>query len=66
MSGESVSIAANRCGGNVSHASVKDGSGKEVVKFEFPDADTQAKVDELCALIYYKWDLKRDTTQLLK
>jgi len=47
--GESVSIAANRCGGNVSHASVADGSGREVAKFEFPDADTQAKVDELCA-----------------
>jgi len=47
--GKSVSVAANRCGGNVSHASVKDESGKEVAKFEFPDADTQSKVDEQCA-----------------
>lgn len=46
--GKSVSVAANRCGGNVSHASVKNGSGKEIAKFEFPDAETQSKVDEQC------------------
>lgn len=48
-SGVSVSVAANRCGGNVSHASVKDATNKEVAKFEFPDADTNSKVEELCA-----------------
>lgn len=47
--GVSVSVAANRCGGNVSHALVTDADGKDVAKFEFPDAETQAKVDEQVA-----------------
>lgn len=46
--GKSVCVMADRCGGNVSFASVRDGSGVEVQKFEFPDAETLAKVDELC------------------
>jgi len=48
-SGISVSVAANRCGGNVSHASVRNASNQEVAKYEFPDEDTQNKVDEQCA-----------------
>jgi len=47
--GVSVSVAANRCGGNVSHALVTDANGEDVAKFEFPDAGTQAKVDEQVA-----------------
>jgi predicted dehydrogenase len=48
-SGTSVSVMADRCGGNVSFASVKDGNGIEVEKFEFPDAESQKKVEALCA-----------------
>jgi hypothetical protein len=48
-SGVSVSVMADRCGGNVSFASVKNGSGVEVEKFEFPDAETQKKVEAQCA-----------------
>lgn len=48
-SGSSVSVMADRCGGNVSFAAVKDGSGMLVEKFEFPDAETMKKVDVLCA-----------------
>lgn len=48
-SGSSVSVMADRCGGNVSFASVKDESGIEIEKFEFPDAETQEKVDKQCA-----------------
>ena len=46
--GKSVSVMADRCGGNVSFASVRDSKGMEVQKFEFPDSETLAKVDELC------------------
>jgi len=46
---KSVSVRANRCGGNVSFASVKDASGAEVGKYEFPDEATQKKVEALCA-----------------
>lgn len=48
-SGKSVSVMADRCGGNVSFASVKDSNGMEIEKFEFPDAETQEKVDKQCA-----------------
>lgn len=49
--GKTVSVMADRCGGNVSFASVKDmnNNGVEVQKFEFPDAETQKKVDAKCA-----------------
>jgi len=47
--GVSVSVAANRCGGNVSYALVTDECGKDVAKFEFPDEETQSKVDEKIA-----------------
>jgi len=40
---------ADRCGGNVSFASVKDAEGVEIEKFEFPDAKTQEKVEKQCA-----------------
>jgi len=43
--GNTVAVQANRCGGNVSWATVVDAQKNEVAKFEFPDADTQAKVD---------------------
>lgn len=45
--GKSVTVRADRCGGNVSFASVQDAKGKEMMKFEFPDVDEQKKVDEL-------------------
>mmetsp|Transcript_3533 Transcript_3533/g.4349 ORF Transcript_3533/g.4349 Transcript_3533/m.4349 type:complete len:347 (-) Transcript_3533:206-1246(-) len=48
-SGKSVSVMADRCGGNVSFASVKDAEGVEIEKFEFPDAKTQEKVEKQCA-----------------
>lgn len=47
--GVSVSVMADRCSGNVSFASVKNGTGIEVEKFEFPDAETQKKVETQCA-----------------
>lgn len=47
--GGSVCVMADRCGGNVSFASVKNGGGEEVEKFEFPDAETMKKVDAQCA-----------------
>eukprot|EP00559_Dactyliosolen_fragilissimus_P004029 CAMPEP_0184859358 /NCGR_PEP_ID=MMETSP0580-20130426/4360_1 /TAXON_ID=1118495 /ORGANISM="Dactyliosolen fragilissimus" /LENGTH=508 /DNA_ID=CAMNT_0027355955 /DNA_START=63 /DNA_END=1589 /DNA_ORIENTATION=+ len=45
--GTSVSVMADRCGGNVSFAAVKGDNGEQVQKFEFPDSDTMARVDEL-------------------
>ncbi len=39
---------ADRCGGNVSFASVKDANGVEIQKFEFPDEETQIKVNKQC------------------
>jgi len=46
-SGTMVSVNADRCGGNVSAAIVKDKKGKEIKTFEFPDAEEQAKVEEM-------------------
>lgn len=48
-SGSAVSVMADRCGGNVSFASVKDGAGMEVKKFEAPDAEAQKKLELQCA-----------------
>lgn len=48
-SGTSVSVMADRCGGNVSYAKVMDKRGVEIEKFEFPDAETQDKVAKQCA-----------------
>ncbi len=47
--GNSVSVMADRCGGNVSYAKVMDSKGMQIEKFEFPDAETQVKVEKLCA-----------------
>eukprot|EP00543_Licmophora_paradoxa_P016959 CAMPEP_0202475312 /NCGR_PEP_ID=MMETSP1360-20130828/92833_1 /ASSEMBLY_ACC=CAM_ASM_000848 /TAXON_ID=515479 /ORGANISM="Licmophora paradoxa, Strain CCMP2313" /LENGTH=240 /DNA_ID=CAMNT_0049102463 /DNA_START=59 /DNA_END=781 /DNA_ORIENTATION=+ len=44
--GTNVSLMADRCGGNVSFAVVKDENGKEVKKFEFPDPETAAQIEE--------------------
>lgn len=48
-SGKAVSVMADRCGGNVSFASVKDKKGMEIEKFEFPDAEAQKKLEDQCA-----------------
>jgi len=45
--GSGASVSADRCGGNVSWASVQDKEGKQLMKFEFPDAEQQTKVEEL-------------------
>jgi len=42
----SVSVMADRCGGNFSFAVVKDGSGKEVQKFEYPHALAAKKLEK--------------------
>jgi len=44
-SNKSVSVMADRCGGNVSYASVLDARGQEVSKFEFPDPANIEKVN---------------------
>jgi len=45
--GTKVSVQANRCGGNVSRAEVRDSEGKELEQFEFPDAKKMEKVDAM-------------------
>lgn len=47
-SGTNVSVMADRCGGNVSFAVVKDENGNEVKKFEFPDSTEMKKIDAMC------------------
>ena len=47
MSNQSVSIMADRCGGNISYAVVLDKNGDEVGKFEFPNKEEQVKVNKL-------------------
>jgi hypothetical protein len=37
---------ADRCGGNVSFAVVKDEAGKEVERFEFPTPAEQAQIEQ--------------------
>mmetsp|Transcript_15570 Transcript_15570/g.22992 ORF Transcript_15570/g.22992 Transcript_15570/m.22992 type:complete len:439 (-) Transcript_15570:257-1573(-) len=44
-SNKSVSVMADRCGGNVSYASVLDARGQEISKFEFPDPANIEKVN---------------------
>uniref|UniRef100_A0A7S4K6K3 Gfo/Idh/MocA-like oxidoreductase N-terminal domain-containing protein n=1 Tax=Odontella aurita TaxID=265563 RepID=A0A7S4K6K3_9STRA len=44
--GREVSVMADRCGGNVSFAVVKDAKRREIKKFEFPDTDTARRVEE--------------------
>lgn len=48
-SGTNVSLMADRCGGNVSFAVVKDEMGKEVKKFAFPDPDMASKIEDMIA-----------------
>ena len=45
--GTHVSVMADRCGGNVSFAVVKDKDGNDIQKFEFPDPETASKVEEM-------------------
>jgi predicted dehydrogenase len=45
-SGRHVSVMADRCGGNVSFAVVKDEAGKEVERFEFPTPAEQAQIEQ--------------------
>lgn len=47
IKGKSISVMADRCGGNISFAVVKDATGAEVKKFEFPDQELLQKVDLL-------------------
>lgn len=48
-SGNSVSVMADRCGGNISYASVRDSNNVEIEKFEFPDKEAQKKLEIQCA-----------------
>jgi len=45
--GTVVSVMADRCGGNVSFAVVKDHYGQEIEKFEFPSPEEQTNIDRL-------------------
>lgn len=45
--GNEVSVAADRCGGTDSYATVTDKSGKEVFRYYMPDEDDKAHVKEL-------------------
>jgi len=47
--GRSVTVIGDRCGGNISSASVEDSSGIEAEKFEFPNEDDLKRVDKQCA-----------------
>jgi predicted dehydrogenase len=46
-SGNSVSVQADRCGGDVSYAAVADASGKEAFRHSMPDEDDKANVSVL-------------------
>jgi predicted dehydrogenase len=45
--GNMVSVAADRCGGTDSYATVSDKSGKEVFRYYMPDEEDKAHVKEL-------------------
>jgi predicted dehydrogenase len=45
--GKSVSVQADRCGGNTSFAKVDDDSGKEVFRYAMPDDEDKATVEKL-------------------
>ena len=47
--GRSVTVIGDRCGGNISSASVEDSSGIEAETFEFPNEDDLKRVDKQCA-----------------
>merc|ERR1712048_1079637 len=46
-SGKSVSVQADRCGGDVSYAAVTDASGKEAFRHSMPDEEDKANVTTL-------------------
>lgn len=48
-SGNEVSVAADRCGGTDSYATVADASGAEVFRYYMPDDEDRAMVEELTA-----------------
>mmetsp|Transcript_5410 Transcript_5410/g.7102 ORF Transcript_5410/g.7102 Transcript_5410/m.7102 type:complete len:418 (+) Transcript_5410:151-1404(+) len=45
--GKQVSVAADRCGGTDSYATVSDKDGKEVFRYYMPDEDDRVMVNEL-------------------
>jgi len=47
--GNTVSVAADRCGGTDSYATVSDASGEEVFRYYMPDDEDKAMVEELQA-----------------
>ena len=47
--GKEVSVAADRCGGTDSYATVSDASGEEVFRYYMPDDDDKKLVEELTA-----------------
>merc|ERR1711957_674947 len=47
--GKAVSVAADRCGGDVSYAMVSDASGKEIFRHSMPDDEDTANVSVLAA-----------------
>lgn len=47
--GQEVSVAADRCGGTDSYATVTDKEGKEVFRYYMPDDEDRVLVDELTA-----------------
>jgi predicted dehydrogenase len=47
--GNTVSVAADRCGGTDSYATVTDSSGEEVFRYYMPDEEDKAMVEELQA-----------------
>merc|ERR1719215_2608886 len=44
--GNTVSVAADRCGGTDSYATVSDASGEEVFRYYMPDDEDKAMVEE--------------------
>lgn len=45
--GKEVSVQADRCGGDVSYATVSDADGKELFRHSMPDAEDEANVSVL-------------------
>lgn len=47
LTGSKVSVQADRCGGNVSYATVTDEAGDELFRYSMPDEEDQANVERL-------------------
>jgi hypothetical protein len=45
--GKTVSVAADRCGGTVSHAAVLDAGGEELFRYSMPDDEDEKHVAQL-------------------